>query len=157
MAIAATVQLRPGRNGWQVPSQSGAGTYTVDPEMGECNCPDHETRQVECKHLLAVRFTIRRERGKSGAVKYTREVQVTYSQEWSAYNAAQWEEKGRFLELLADLTRTLPAPERSSGRPPMPMATMAFATTYKVYGRLSSRRFTTDIRDAHARGLIERV
>lgn len=41
MAIAATVQLRPGRGGWQVPSQSGTGSYVVDPELGECSCPDH--------------------------------------------------------------------------------------------------------------------
>lgn len=155
MAIAATVQLRPGQNGWTVPSQSGNGSYRVDPESDWCSCPDHETRAVLCKHLLAVKLTLRRERGQSGAYRYTREMQVTYSQEWSAYNAAQCEEKDRFLELLADLCRTIDVPrERRPGRPSIPLSTMAFATTYKVYSRFSSRRFTSDLRSAHAAGLI---
>ncbi len=158
MAIAATVQLAPGRGGWQVPSQSGAGTYVVDPELGECTCPDHETRGVVCKHLLAVRFTIRRERGKDGAVKYTREVEVKYTQEWSAYNAAQVEEKDRFLELLAAVCEHAPEPPRAkTGRPATPMPVQAFSTTYKVYSGFSSRRFSSDLREAHRRGLVSHV
>lgn len=108
MAIAATVQLQRGRGGWHVLSQSGSGTYVVDPELGECTCADYETSGGECKHLLAVRFTIRRERGKSGAAKYEKKEQVTYSQPWAAYNAAQCEEKDRFLELLSALCKTAP-------------------------------------------------
>src|SRR5437879_5197428 len=107
LAIAATTMLRPGRGGWHVPSQTGNGSYVVDPDLGSCSCPDHETRQVECKHLFAVRLTIRREKGTGGAYRYTKQVEVTYTQQWSAYNAAQCEEKDRLLELLADLCGTV--------------------------------------------------
>jgi transposase len=154
LAIAASTQLRAGRGGWHVPSQTGTGSYTVDPEMGSCSCPDHELRAVACKHLLAVRLTIRRERGTSGAYQYERKVEVTYTQQWSAYNAAQCEEKDRFLDLLADLCSTVDAPrERKPGRPATPVSAMAFASTYKVYSRFSSRRFQSDLRAAHERGL----
>jgi transposase len=158
MAIAAQVNLVRGNGGWHVPSQSGGGTYVVDPELGECNCPDHETRGVECKHLIAVRMTIRRERGKDGAVKYTREVEVKYTQQWTAYNRAQVEEKDTFLTLLSALCETVPQPQRAkTGRPAVPMAARAFATTYKVYSRFSSRRFSSDLREAGRRGLVEHV
>src|SRR5688572_11005458 len=159
LVIAATTKLEAGRGGWRVPSQSGAGSYVVDPDMGFCTCPDHETNAVECKHIMAVRFTIRREEGKGGRHTITREVQVTYTQEWSAYNAAQCEEKDRFLELLADLCRGIDAPRdpNAIGRPRIPLSTMAFATTFKVYSRFSSRRFTSDLRAANERGLIPTV
>ena len=132
LAIAATTALRPGRGGWSVPSQTGTGTkYRVDPDLGSCTCPDHELNQVECKHLLAVRFTMRREGGGSGPYKYTRQVQVTYTQQWSAYNAAQCEEKDRFLTLLAELCRGLDVPRdpHRTGRPPTPLSVMAFAAS----------------------------
>lgn len=155
LAIAATTQLRPGAEGWRVPSQSGTGSYTVDPDAGFCSCPDHETRAIECKHILAVRLTLRREKGTGGVYRYEQRVQVTYTQQWSAYNAAQTEEKGRFLELLADLCRGVPTPRpKATGRPPTPLSDMCFATTFKVYSRMSSRRFMTDLREARERGLI---
>lgn len=122
LTIAATTTLRPSRGGWSVPSQSGAGAYRVDPELGSCSCPDHELHQVECKHIMAVRFTLRRENGGDGSYKYTRQVQVSYTQQWSAYNAAQCEEKDRFLTLLADLCRGLDSPRdpHRTGRPGPP-------------------------------------
>src|SRR6266550_1310048 len=131
LTIAATTQLRPGRGGWHVPSQQGTGSYVVDPDMGTCSCPDHELRQVECKHLLAVRFTIRRDKGGDGTYRYTREVQVTYTQQWSAYNAAQCEEKDRFLVLLADLCSDVPEPTPAlRGRRPLALSDMTFAAAY---------------------------
>ena len=77
-------------------------------------------------------------------------MKVTYSQQWSAYNAAQCEEKDRFVTLLADLCSGVeqPAPTTSGGRPRLPMSDMAFACVYKVYSRFSSRRFTSDLRAA---------
>jgi transposase len=156
LAIAATTQLRPGCDGWRVPSQSGNGSYKVDPDAGWCSCPDHETRAVECKHILAVRFTLRRERGQAGAYTITRAAEVTYTQQWSAYNAAQCEEKDRFLLLLADLCSSVPQPVRAEtrGRKPLSLSDMTFAAAFKVYSRFSSRRFTCDLRAAHAAGLI---
>src|SRR5438067_1393063 len=108
LAIAATTNLRRTGAGWRVPSQTGTGSYLVN--NGACTCPDHETRGVACKHMLAVEFTIRREHSQGGAYKVTEEVKVTYSQQWSAYNAAQVEEKERFAELLADLCSGISEP-----------------------------------------------
>jgi transposase-like protein len=41
-----------------IPSQSGNGKYFVKLEGSEwsCTCPDHTYRNVECKHIHAVRF-----------------------------------------------------------------------------------------------------
>lgn len=160
LAIAATTQLRPNRGVWAVPSQSGAGLYAVNVDNGEgtCTCPDYELRGGSCKHILAVEFTIRREAGKGGRYKVTEQVKVTYTQEWSAYNAAQCEEKDRFVTLLADLCSGVATPVPSGpGRPRLPLGDMVFACTYKVYSRFSSRRFTSDLRDARESGLIARV
>jgi hypothetical protein len=74
---------------------------------------------------------------------------------WTAYNAAQVEEKRRFVTLLADLCNTVPQPEQKGrGRPRLPLSDMLFASTYKVYVGFSSRRFTTDLRDAFVGGHI---
>jgi transposase len=130
----------------------------VDPELGECNCPDHEENGRDCKHLMAVRMTIRRERGKDGSVKYTREVQVTYSQEWTSYNAAQCAEKDTFLELLSALCEHAPAgPRAKTGRPRTPTSIQAFSTAFKVYSGFSSRRFSSDLSEANRRGLVSHV
>ena len=77
------------------------------------------------------------------------------SPNWTAYNAAQVEEKRRFVELLADLCAGVPQPEQATGRPRLPLADMIFAAAYKTYVGFSARRFTTDLRDAYAEGLID--
>lgn len=61
--IAASVKLEHKGPFWIVPSQSGDGTYIVDYDSRwpKCSCPDYETRQVRCKHLFAVEYTLRRE------------------------------------------------------------------------------------------------
>jgi hypothetical protein len=76
---------------------------------------------------------------------------------WTNYNAAQSEEKHRFVELLADLCNTVPQPPRppGAGRPRLPLSDMLFASAYKVYVGFSSRRFTSDLRDAYTNGLID--
>jgi hypothetical protein len=76
------------------------------------------------------------------------------SPNWTAYNAAQSEEKTRFVALLADLCRTVEQPEQDMGRPRLPLADMLFAAAYKVYVGFSARRFTSDLKDAQMRGLI---
>lgn len=174
MEIAATAPLQRDTRGWLVPSQRGMGFYRVSPhptttykvaqglvpppngvQPWSCDCPDFELRQLPCKHVLAVQFTIRRETVNLDGSVVTEEIKVTYSQPWSAYNAAQCVEKDRFLVLLADLCSAIPQPARARrGRPPMSTSDMAFATVYKVYSRFSSRRFTSDLRDAENRGLI---
>ncbi len=70
---------------------------------------------------------------------------------------AQTEEKRRFVVLLADLCSTVPQPPRPSGagRPRLPLSDMLFASAYKVYVGFSSRRFTCDLHNAYADGLID--
>ncbi len=58
IAIATHTQLvRKPNNTWIVPSQSGAKTYTVnpDPESPFCDCPDFEFRRARCKHVSRLR------------------------------------------------------------------------------------------------------
>src|SRR5436190_23946459 len=77
------------------------------------------------------------------------------SPNWTAYNAAQSEEKSRFVELLADLCNIIPQPKHEGrGRPRLPLSDMVFASVYKVYVGFSARRFTSDLRDAFVEGCI---
>lgn len=142
-----------------MPSQTGDGTYRVAPADDgtlHCNCPDHEERQLPCKHVMAVEITVQREsNGKK--VTYSELVKVTYSQDWPAYNKAQCNEKDMFVRLLADLCAGAPQPPYTTGRPRLPMSDMTFAIVYKTYVRFSSRRFTSDLRTAQADGLIARA
>jgi hypothetical protein len=156
LALADAAKISRTRNGWVVPSQNGRGRYTVslDGDSPRCNCPDHEIRGAKCKHIFAVEHTIKRETKPDGTTTVTETVKVTYKQNWPAYNAAQTEEKQRFATLLSTLCRGIPEPEQTMGRPRLPLGDMVFASAYKVYVGFSSRRFTTDLHDAHAGGLI---
>jgi len=87
----------------------------------------------------------------------TRAARVTYSQNWTAYNRAQTGEKAEFCALLRDLVADVPSPEQKRGRPALPLSDMLFAACYKVYSTVSGRRFMTDLRDATAKGLIDRT
>ena len=78
----------------------------------------------------------------------------TYPQNWPAYNAAQTNEKDTFMVLLADLCASIEQPEYSFGRPRLPLSDMVYASTMKVYSGFSSRRFDSDVRDAHTKGYI---
>ena len=117
LEIAALCKLgRKGRN-WIVPSQSGDGKYTVEPDAHEphCDCPDHQTRRLKCKHIYAVEFAMKRETNPDGTITETvtetvveavavqKVTKRTYPQVWKAYNAAQTHEKEKFLDLLRDL------------------------------------------------------
>jgi transposase len=155
--IAATTALAPNNGRWTVPSQTGTGNYAVliaADGSWHCGCPDFEERLSPCKHIMAVEITIQRETGGSGRVTYSETVKVTYSQNWSAYNRGQCDEKRMFLSLLGDLCSDIPQPEQHVGRPRLPLADMAYALVYKVYAGASSRRFTSDLRAAHEAGHI---
>ena len=161
LAIAAKCKITKKGDSWLVPSQSDNGEkYTVIPGA-KCSCPDHEVRQVKCKHLWAVEYVLARETAQDGTVteteivKVTRVTRKTYPQNWPAYNAAQSEEKTRFGVLLADLCNGVQQPTHEGrGRPALPLADMLFASAYKVYTGFSSRRFTGDLRDAKTDGLV---
>lgn len=164
LEIAALSKIKKDSVGWLVPSRSCKDQYQVrlDTKVPQCTCPDHEVRQVKCKHIFAVEYAIQRETvsdGKATVIKTTETVKVarvTYSQDWTAYNAAQCEEKRRFMELLADLCAGVPQPEQAMGRPKMLMSDMVFASAFKVYSLFSSRRVTSDLHEAHKKGFVTR-
>jgi transposase len=164
LAIAARSKLTKKANMWLVPSQSGNGQYKVDSDLGSCNCLDYETRQLKCKHVIAVEYTIEREQtvtrtanGESTTTTVTETVKLRYKQVWSAYNNAQTNEKARFLELLHGLCANVDEPIQVMGRTRLPMSDMLFATVYKVYAAVSSRRFMTDLKDVYARRYISKL
>ncbi len=77
------------------------------------------------------------------------------SRNWTTYDAAQMEEKRRFVVLLAELCSTVPQPEqRGKGRPRLPLSDMLFASVYKVYVGFSLRRFNSDLKEAFVQGLV---
>src|SRR6266516_7299247 len=131
LRIAATCKLTKKGGIWLVPSQSGHGRYTVSPDLEapHCTSPDHETRGLKCKHIFAVEFAINREQNSDGSTTITKTVTVietvkkpTYSQDWPAYNAAQTNEKNKFLSLLHELCSGIPEPPPTKGRPRLPLA-----------------------------------
>jgi transposase len=168
--IASRYNLKPNGSVWSVPSESSNDRYKVDPEAGRCTCPDNEVRRVKCKHLWAVEITKQRETVKTvettqnadgststtvkKVTKTVKTARVTYKQEWTAYNAAQTNEKDWFLSLLHELCQTIQEPAQTMGRPRLPLADMVFCAAFKMYTRLSGRRFMCDLRDAHERGYI---
>ena len=163
LEIAATKRITRVGDVWSVPSQSGSGKYTVRPkgEKPYCSCPDHEAHRGMCKHLFAVEFVIQRELFPDGSEAVTQTVTVTetikrktYPQDWPAYNAAQTNEKDKFLSLLHDLCRGITDPPQSNGRPRIPLADALFAACFKIYSTVSGRRFMSDLRAAQEKGYI---
>lgn len=160
LEIAAKCRIIRKDGAWVVPSQTVGGTqYAVRPEVQDCTCPDHETRNVKCKHLWAAEYVIQRDFGANGKVTQTETLTVTqatetYPQQWAAYNAAQMEEKERFGVLLSELCAGVPQPPQRTGRPRLPLSDMVYASAFKVYTGFSSRRFNTDLLDANTQGAI---
>jgi hypothetical protein len=89
-------------------------------------------------------------------VTETAAVRVSYPQNWPAYNRAQTAEKELFCHLLRDLCAGFPEPPQGRGRPRIPLADALFSACFKVYSTYSSRRFMTDLRNAHERGFVTR-
>jgi transposase len=163
LEIAAKSQLTRKGNVWSVPSQSHKeGKYKValTDEKPECTCRDYEFRNDTCKHILAVEYTIEREQTADGQTVVTETVKVTrktYPQNWPAYNAAQTQEKSQLQGLLYELCRSIPEPEQGRGRPRLSLADIIFASTFKVYSTVSGRRFSSDLREAKARGYLSKL
>lgn len=161
--IAAMCRLDRKGGQWIVPSQSEPDkkyTVTLDGE-GRCTCPDCEAGFV-CKHIRAVRITLKRELGMDGSILETKEITFTekkvYAQDWSAYNLAQTTEKNRFQVLLQDLCKNLTDPEHNKPGPrPHRVRDAIFAMCFKVYCGFSSRRFAVDLVEAHEKGFTTKV
>jgi transposase len=150
------MNLRRKGGAWMVPSQTTVGVaYTVNltGEAPSCSCPDHEAG-YRCKHIFAVEFTMRRETRPDGSTTVTRTMRVTYTQDWTAYNAAQTREKDRVAELLRGLCDGIAQPPQKMGRPRLPLSDLAFAAIMKVFTTVSGRRATCDIRECAVRGHV---
>lgn len=168
--IANKFRIVKNGNLYLVPSQSGRGKYQVDVEAGRCSCPDYENTGLKCKHQFAVEFSIKREKvtttttDEQGNTTTTTTETVTvkrktYAQpDWPAYHRAQTQEKRLFLYLLHQLCQGIGTPaQHGAGQRVLPLEDMLFAMAYKVYSTLSTRRFMTDMRDAHAKGYVAQL
>lgn len=167
LEIAARSRIEKQGDCWIVPSQSAKGSYqvTMATDGPHCTCPDFELRGVRCKHGYAVEIVMKRETviettpsGESRTtVTETAAVRLTYPQNWPAYNQVQTQEKDHFWRLLRELAGVVPEPVQVKGRPRIPIAEALFAAGYKVYTGMSSRRFMTDLREAHANGYVSKA
>jgi predicted nucleic acid-binding Zn finger protein len=162
LETAAKSKLTRKGDTWLVPSQGGPKKYTVDPNPQEphCTCPDFEARQLRCKHIFAVEYTIEREQTSDGQTIVTESVRVTqktYTQDWPAYNKAQTNEKSHFLAFLYELCSGIEAPLQTFGRPRLPLADIIFSATFKTYSTVSGRRFVSDLREAKAKGYLSKI
>ena len=149
--VAGPLQSGPTSTGWplSIPILRLALSLTDSPAPARLR-----ERQQPCKHVLAVEMTIKREYGPTGEI-VSEEVKVTYTQDWTAYNKAQCEEKDRFMPMLADLCSTIPNPPQGRGRPRLPRSDMAFSAISRIYSGLSARRADSDVREAQDKGLTD--
>lgn len=171
--IAARCRLAKTNDGaWLVPSQSGKGSYRVyldhspTPSTPMCSCPDFEATGQPCKHVYAARIVSRREQGNplpllSEVVELTEKSTVaskpTYPQNWTAYNAAQKNEKRLFRRLLYELCQGIEEPvydRRPQGRPRNSRRDTIFSLVYKVFVGSSGRRFQSDLNDMYEKGYL---
>jgi transposase len=142
---------------WLVPSATDAsGGYVVDAEQNSCSCPDHEDRGVKCKHIWAI-LILRSEVSLPDGATVIIEKRVTYRQDWPRYNAAQCEEKDRVQLLLRGLCDGIAQPEQTGGRPRLPLGDVVYGAAMKVFGGMSGRRSTSDIRACEEKGLLSRA
>jgi transposase len=168
--IANNTKLKKGKGDlWLVPSSKGKDNYTVrmNPHRAHCTCRDYEFRQHKCKHIFAVEYTIERKQRitetKDGQTTVTETVEtvkvkrVTYKQDWKQYNEAQAYEKSEFMALLHGLANGVTEPIQTFGRPRLSMADTIFAVVYKIYSTVSTRRFASDLRDAHVKGFLSKL
>jgi transposase len=158
LELAARARIVFDGNAWLVPSQTTSTKYRVTIGVEpSCQCEDFTLRQQPCKHVLAARLVCAREHGGHASEVVTDAVpkQPTYKQDWPRYNLAQTTEKRCFRELLSALCRGVeqPPPPRT-GRRPHCVKDAIFAMAFKVYSGFSSRRFNTDLSDAHEAGFL---
>lgn len=160
LLIAATTKLEPVDGRWEVPSQSGNGSYTViveDEDNWSCTCPDYEEHLSHCKHIRAVEITMKREADGRGELFSPLE-RPRYPRDWSAYNNAQVHEKQLLLPLLAELCGCVePWPTGRPGRPRAPLGDIAFAIALRAYTGIAARRFSSDLKFAADAGHIDTV
>ena len=167
LEIAARSRITCANGVWSVPSQSGNGTYrvTISPDAS-CTCDDFALIGATgrgCKHVIAARLVQERDGGGTAPKIVTDAVpkKPTYKQAWPQYNAAKQEEGHHFPELLADLCSSIPEPPLKGGgrggRIPVPLGDRIFAAVYRTFKGTSTRRFMSDLTDAHRDGFISEM
>jgi transposase len=159
IALAKAKGLKQKGALWVVPSQSGAGTYVVEPngQLPNCTCPDFETRRIKCKHLYAVEYVVRHSVNEKGDATFEQTMRVTYRQNWAAYNAAQTVEKERVATLLHDLCSAIDNPVHQNGRPRLPLSDAIFCAVMKIYSGASARRSMVDMQQYADGGYIDKA
>lgn len=73
---------------------------------------------------------------------------VSYQQDWKAYDRAQCSEASAFLKLLSDLCSQVDQPTYRFGRPRLSYSDVVFASALKVYTTFSYRRFMSTMKKA---------
>ena len=152
--IAAAAELTKTDKGYLVPSQTGKGLYLVNGTA--CTCPDYAERKQPCKHVYAVEYVIQREENPDGSVTYTK--RVSYTQQWTAYNAAQTHEGEHFERLLRALCDGIQQPPQDGrGRRRHLLSDVVFSLAVRTYSMKSGRRFMSGLMEAKADGCVARA
>ena len=164
--IAAQSPIKKTKVGYQVQSQSGNGSYIVDPDPVDpyCSCPDFELRDRPCKHIHAAALAAARE---SGETEYDeplatepappKQNRKKYTRNWRTYTMAQENEEGYFRRLLRELCDTVEQPDYSFGRPQLYLGDVVYAAGLKVYSLKCVRRAMYSIRQAEFQDLLEQA
>jgi len=158
LEIAHKSEITRLENLWIVPSQSSAKKYAVDLDVDPptCTCPDYKKNDRICKHVFAARFALERESG-AQLPEAPKIEKRKYTQNWRTYHPSQVNEKAKFQLLLHELCKGIEDPIHEYGRPRTPLADVIFAATFKVYSTVSTRRFCTDLQEAHAKGYLSKL
>lgn len=82
---------------------------------------------------------------------------IVAKESWSDYNKSQVKEKELFMKLLHEMCKELEPEEYKFGRPKLSISDIAFVAILKIYSTFSGRRFSSDIRDAKERQLINQT
>lgn len=134
-----------------VKSQAGKGVYVVTKtdDKFTCTCPDHILHHTECKHILAVKYSIAEAEVKLEHKKTDRD--------WSAYNLGQMKEGEYFDTLLKELSLTVEQPEQTGkGRRSNLFSDKVFCAVKKVSSMKSLRRNQATFNEAETDGMIEK-
>ncbi|MDQ3802562.1 MAG: transposase [Acidobacteriota bacterium] len=158
LAIAHQSEIGRVENLWIVPSQSSSKKYAVDLDADPptCTCPDYKKSDRVCKHIFAAQYAREREGG-AQLPEAPKVEKRTYRQDWPQYNRAQVQEKAKFQLLLAELCKGIEEPLQEYGRPRAPLADVIFAAAFKIYSTVSTRRFCSDLQEAHAKGYVSKA
>ncbi|HEX7174060.1 MAG TPA: transposase, partial [Pyrinomonadaceae bacterium] len=158
LQIAHSSEITRVENLWIVPSQTSAKKYAVDLDINPptCTCPDCKKNDRICKHIFAAQYAKEREGG-AELPEAPKIEKRKYTQNWPQYHRAQVAEKGKFQLLLAELCKGIEEPIQEYGRPRAVLADVIFAAAFKIFSTVSTRRFCSDLKEAHAKGYVSKA